>query len=369
MKRPISVTPAWVHAAAIMPIGFAQVREDPRIDQWVVQQCSPGNQGLEVIQVASGGCTAAVLAAMPQIARLQMVDPHPAQLSLARMKIWMLTHCTAAERLQMLGHVPMDATLRANKLQVVYQALGLAPDSLGPWAEVVRLGPDHVGRYELVFAALRQCLAPWESALQELLTLHDLAEQQCRVAPATPLGTALDQAFAEVMTLEHLTRLFGVGATGNAVEPFHVHFATRLRHVLATLPAATNPYLWQLLRGTYPPTHPALWLTHEARQPCAVIEWTQSTMEVALAQAPGKFHLVHMSNILDWVSPHEAGQTLELAWRALRPGGWVVIRQLNSSLNIPVLGHFFTWSTTAAEELHQQDRSFFYRTLHVGRKL
>ena len=78
---------------------------------------------------------------------------------------------------------------------------------------------------------------------------------------------------------------------------------------------------------------------------------------------------VHLSNILDWLSPEAASETLALAWRALRPGGVVVVRQLNSSLDIPPLGPRFAWLRGLATAWHRRDRSFFYRALHVGRKL
>ena len=89
--------------------------------------------------------------------------------------------------------------------------------------------------------------------------------------------------------------------------------------------------------------------------------------EVLQAQ-PAAFDFVHLSNILDWLSPDEARATLDLAWRALRPGGWTLIRQLNSNLDIQALGERFQWQRTPAEALHNRDRSFFYRGLHLGRK-
>ena len=91
-------------------------------------------------------------------------------------------------------------------------------------------------------------------------------------------------------------------------------------------------------------------------------------MDEALATMTGQAHVVHLSNILDWLSHEEAARTLELARQALRPGGRVIIRQLNSSLDIPALGQGFVWETAEADMLHRQDRSFFYRALHLGRR-
>lgn len=367
MTASPSDLPPWVHSAAQMPVAFAQVREDPVIDRWVVEQCARDHAALEVVQIASGGCTAAVLATLPPVARLHLVDPNPAQIALARLKLRLLTHADPPARAAILGHAVMDAGERAAVLGRMFAALGLTPDCVGPLATVAQLGPDHAGRYELVFAALRRQLAPVASAVESLLKLEDPREQARRVAPETELGQALDDAFAEAMALEKLVKLFGAGATGNAIQPFHRHFAERLRQVLATLPAATNPWLWQLLRGGHPPAHPLPWLAQPRHERLAECTFTNATMDAALAGVTGTFHLVHLSNILDWLSMADATHTLDLAYRALRPGGWVVIRQLNSSLDIPALGADFAWSPSA-EILHQQDRSFFYRTLHLGRK-
>ena len=88
----------------------------------------------------------------------------------------------------------------------------------------------------------------------------------------------------------------------------------------------------------------------------------------ALADRPGAFDFVHLSNILDWLDPDEARTTLGLARRALRPGGWTLVRQLNSTLDVERLGDGFEWHASRARRLHQADRSFFYRALHLGRR-
>jgi len=152
------------------------------------------------------------------------------------------------------------------------------------------------------------------------------------------------------------------------VEPFSRHFARRTRHVLATLPAANNPYLWQILRGHFPAHVPYPWLSLASPARLPEVSWTVTTMAEALPGYSDEFDFIHLSNILDWLTPDEARATLELAWKALRPRGWTLIRQLNSSLEIQKLGGRFEWQSGAARRLHGRDRSFFYRRLHLGRK-
>jgi S-adenosylmethionine-diacylglycerol 3-amino-3-carboxypropyl transferase len=357
--------PAWVSEAAQLPVAFAQVREDPFLDAQVVRGLDPEAR---IIMIASGGCTLAFLAAACRLARVDVVDPNPAQIALARLKLHLVQNERCPDRLALLGHAPMPRNEREERLRGALRAIDVPADLIGPprvWGEE---GPDHAGRYERVFAQLRQELEPHAAAVEKLLSLRDPAEQARRVAPTTPLGRALDEAFDRAMDLPILIRLFGEGATRNRVEPFARHFARRTRHVLANLPAADNPYLWQVLAGRYPDHSKAPWLTLAPPDRLPEITWQTAVMTEALRRSPGSYAFVHLSNVLDWLSPADAQTTLDLAHAALRPGGWTLIRQLNSTLNVPSFGKSFSWHTEEAQALHARDRSYFYRALHLGRK-
>jgi S-adenosylmethionine-diacylglycerol 3-amino-3-carboxypropyl transferase len=356
--------PQWVAAAAGLPVAFAQVREDALLDRWVVDRCPAPARA---ILVASGGCTAAALAAGGRVGILHLVDRNPAQIALTRLKLRLLQTAEPLRRRELLGHDPLDPRERIGRLTAELTALDLSPEHLGPPLVIAAVGPDHAGRYEQVFAALRRELAPVADELAALLTLRDTDHQAAQVAPATALGRALDDAFDRVMDLPVLVRLFGEQATQNRREPFARHFANRTRHALATLPAADNPYLWQVLAGRYP-GEAAPWLTMPAPSAPPEVTATVASMDDALAAEPGAFDFVHLSNILDWLSPEEARRTLDRAAAALRPGGWVLVRQLNSTLDIPALGGRIDWQPDLAAGLLARDRSYFYRALHLGRK-
>jgi S-adenosylmethionine-diacylglycerol 3-amino-3-carboxypropyl transferase len=358
--------PGWVEQAAALPLAFAQVREDPLLDGWVGEQLPDASR---VMMIASGGCTAAFLASSPKVAELRLIDPNPAQLALTRLKLRLLQTSPPESRLALLGHAPLRGPERQAWLKEEWRQLQLPPECLGPPAFVAEIGPDHAGRYERVFAQLRLALHDQTEALENLLNLHDPGEQDRLVNPAAPLGQGLDAALDEVMAIPNLVRLFGAEATKNPVEPFSRHFARRLRHVLATLPADSNPYLWQMLLGRYPEGHEAPWLRLPSLTRLPPVTWETGFMADALWASPStSFDFVHLSNILDWLTPENAQATLELTGQALRPGGYTLIRQLNSTLDIQSLGPMFEWLTPQANALHARDRSFFYRALHLGRK-
>jgi S-adenosylmethionine-diacylglycerol 3-amino-3-carboxypropyl transferase len=365
-RADVETTPAsWVSEVAQRPIAFAQVREDPALDQWVIEQLPPG---AEVLMVASGGCTAAALAATPTLSRLHLIDPNPAQIALCRLKLRLLETSAPTERLALLGHAPMPSAERSLRLAAELESLDLPMQALGPMELIASVGPDHAGRYEALFSKLREALGQAAEEIATLLQLKDPAEQSRRADPITPLGRALDAAFDSAMALPNLVALFGEGATRNRCEPFSKHFARRTRHVLGSLPAADNPYLWQMLLGHFPRHVIYPWLAAPAPARMPEVFWSVGDMTQALQGRREVFDFIHLSNILDWLAPEEARSILDLAWSALRPGGWTLIRQLNSILDVQAAGGRFGWQNSSSDALHRCDRSFFYRRLHLGRK-
>ena len=356
---------SWVDKVARMPVAFSQVREDALLDESVVADLG---KEVDVLMVASGGCTAALLASLPEVRRLHVVDPNPAQLALTRLKLRLLADSDSAQRLELLGHRRLSGEERRSRLIKAFSELRLSHEVLGPLREVAALGPDYVGRYEGVFRAVRRAFCGYAREVDSVLRLTDVKAQTRALAPETRLGGVLDGALEQVMSLSNLVRCFGEDATNNRLQPFHRHFADRIRWVMGQGPAATNPYLWQMLKGSYPRNHFAPWLTRPVPKTHPVTIESCSYMEQALQLETAAYDFIHLSNILDWLTPDAAKRTLELAAQALRPIGRVLIRQLNSVLDIRQEGRMFEWLDRASDELLRRDRSFFYRAILLGRK-
>jgi S-adenosylmethionine-diacylglycerol 3-amino-3-carboxypropyl transferase len=169
------------------------------------------------------------------------------------------------------------------------------------------------------------------------------------------------------MALENLIALFGEEATANRVQPFSEHFFNQLEFALAHFPNSTNPYLSQLLLGRFSALSYYPWLEMPCSTTTGSIEYRCQTMEQALSEVDSNsFDIVHLSNILDWVEPQTAQRIIEYTARVLTKGGEVIIRQLNSTLDIRALHSGITWNEDLSAQLHRKDRSFFYRGLHVG---
>lgn len=360
------VEPArWAVDAAKFPVAFAQVREDPLLDRWVVDQLG---DNVRVAMVASGGCTAAHIATASNVGLVALVDPNPAQIGLCRLKLELLRHATPMGRAAVLGHKAMAPTARQARMSQLQDELQLANDLFGPPEIVAQLGADHCGRYEFAFAEFRRQLADVAVEIAAAIELSDPREQTRQFEPTASLGRRLDQALDEALSLPNLVQLFGTEATNNPALPFSRHFASRIRFALASMPARDNPYLWQMLVGRYSPTCRAPWLECESPKRQPRFEFATATMIDFLSSADETFDFVHLSNILDWLTPTTAAETLMHANRALRRGGCVLVRQLNSTIDIRGLHDGFEWLATEADQLLARDRSFFYRALHLGRK-
>jgi len=358
-----SNTVSWP-TIATLPLTFAQVREDPRLDLEVTRRF---DRPASVVMIASGGETAVCLGRLV-LNRLTVVDLNAAQLALTRLKWHLAQNHPPHESMALLGHTQMQPEERQARLGELLPRLALNESVFGPPDQIAALGPDRTGRYELLFAELRRVLAPHTEAVTQLLNTRRPAEAIPWVARGTALGDALDMALEEVMSLANLECLFGREATRNPRQPFSKHFAQRIRQALGTMPAATNPFLWQLLAGTFAPAIRYDWLDGTG-VPIGMPDFHLGKMHEALAAMDAEsVDLVHLSNILDWLPTDEAITCLHHAERVLRSGGCVILRQLNSTLDIPSLPCQLQWDEAWGRELHAKDRSFFYTAIHVGRK-
>ena len=355
----------WARDAAALPLAFAQVREDPQLDLQLVRQlpASP-----TVVMIASGGETAIMLGREP-LGALHLVDMNPSQLALTRLK-WGLTGRSPEQADAVLGHIPMPPEERAAELSKLLSQLDLSPSVFGPSEFVSLVGPDHAGRYERTFAALRSALQPHQSQLESVLASHDPKWASKFTAPETEFGSALDRAFEQVISLPNLVQLFGTEATQNPRRSFASHFVHRTRVALERFPANTNPFLWQIFAGRFPPGHRYDWLQPKCGggTACRVTPtYHHGRMNKVLdTLSPKSVDLVHLSNILDWLSSSQSQATLASASRVLKPGGRVIIRQLNSTLEIPAISSVLDWDLELGSHLESIDRSFFYPGIFVG---
>lgn len=359
-RSPVCSTEAenWVKDACRKPVAFSQVREDALIDLHIADSvATKSGRQLDGVIVASGGCTVAALAAQGKFGQMQVVDINRSQIALTRLKLWLLENGESIQRMQILGHSPMSPRMRGVFLKQIMNTLELPQESFGDWSEVCLLGPDHCGRYEAVFAALRKEFKNNGGTMKLLLDGNSYAQQ------------ALERAFARVMNQKNLVAIFGEDATANKARPFWQHFHNQTEMVLFFRSASRNPYLYQMLTSSFPDNSAYPWLSAPSKEIDTDIDYYIDTVSNHISNQPSaSLDFVHLSNILDWLPEEAASKLLQQTGRVLRPGGTVIIRQLNSSIDIRALQNDIAWDGALSRAMLIRDRSFFYRNLHIGFK-
>ncbi|MBA3816865.1 MAG: DUF3419 family protein [Parachlamydiaceae bacterium] len=356
----------YAKLAMANPIAFSVVREDSAQDLEVVQRYF-SEELTSMLMVASGGDTAALLSTQAKLNDLTIVDPNLSQLQLTKLKMHFLGLPSHTIQ-KLLGYRDMDPKKRKDIILGLMQALDIDRNQFGDIDQMASYGLDFIGRYEMVFKELRQKLEGHQSHIEQLFKFTNVKEQAAFVNSETSFGQALDRAFNEVMSQDNLVALFGEKATANRVDEFSSHFAERMRIYLSEHLASKSPWMAHLLLGNfYNETFP--WISTPPHYVLPDIHYLNKSMEAVLEESQSeRYHVIHLSNILDWLSPAEAEKTLQLAFQALKPGGAIIIRQLNSDLDIPAAGKDFLWDFKVSNDFQHKDRSFFYRHFYLGFK-
>jgi S-adenosylmethionine-diacylglycerol 3-amino-3-carboxypropyl transferase len=351
---------SWVNTACQFPVGFAQVREDPLLDVQVIEHLN--RKQTKVLMIASGGCTAALLATHPLVNELTVVDPNLSQLGLTQLKLHLLEHCSIEERLSILGHQKMPVQDRRAWVARHLNLLGFPADTLGDLDKVAESGLDYSGRYEYLFLQLQHEIRHFEPEIRAVLS-------NSKSTISENLKDSLNASFKKVMTLDNLIALYGEGATQNPAMPFWEHFFLQTMSALTCPLAKNNPFLSQLLLGQFN-QQPYEWLTKPKQTISKKLTFLNHTLSETLDMANDSFDFIHLSNALDWLNPQEAKSMLRSVANKLNPGGMLILRQLNSTLDIPALGsNQIEWHVQDGADYLYQDRSFFYKRLLVGKKL
>lgn len=355
----------WVNTALTLPVRFAQVREDPLLDLNVVRRLRPD---CKILIIASGGCTVCALNTFNQIAEMVVVDPNPAQIVLSRLKLSMQRKVPIDNRAGLLGHTSLQPEIRSTRLTQLAEQENLELEALGPRSLIEKFGLDFIGRYEMVFWEIAQRLASDHDNIIGLLKITTSKDRFESLKTKRGLLDRLNSILKDVMSLSNLVELFGEEATRNRFQSFADHFYQRINWALTQLPTHTNHFLWQVLLSQSPPHLTVPWLSMKVLDRGPKVTFHENSIQAYLNDCEQSFDYIHLSNVLDWLSVEQARSLLQSVWNHLSPRGLTLIRQLNSKLNIPILNDRFQWLTQDAHELLKQDRSFFYRDLHLAQK-
>ena len=337
----------WIEQAQNIPVAFAQVREDPELDRAVLNSIG---ERADIIMIASGGCTLTHLVDTRPNDHIRLVDANPAQMQLALFKLQSLA-LEPTQRQQLL----CTASQAETEAFAAQHALSITDLQHGD------IPLNQYGRYEMLFAELRKQLATADLDLSNPACVASICQEA--FAEQRRFSQIIQQAF----DLDTLVALFGDEATQNPLQSFSDHFYQQSMDCMASGLCAQNYFFEDMFLGYY--RHKPQWLQTPARKVLPQVTTTINTMLGALQSCENaSADFIHLSNILDWLCEADATILLNETNRVLRPGGYGIIRQLNSSLDIPKLISEPLRLDPRSQQFTKQDRSFFYRHVFVLHK-
>jgi S-adenosylmethionine-diacylglycerol 3-amino-3-carboxypropyl transferase len=309
-----------------MPLKFAVVREDPRLEAELVER----TQARAILLVASGGCTALTLAARYPELEVVAFDFNRDQLE----------------------HVQRKAAAVA------------AGDSSRLNVEDSRSdGLNQCGEFEGLFRVLRSAIEEFVAPAAELRAWFEAdAATRAALVDRWTASRYWPAVFAVAFNDALLHAMFGPDATQHAAPgSYPGYFAAAFERGLRREDGPRNPFLQHVLLGRYRRADAPDYIA--ARRPLSV-----GLVHGTLLDVPDLscFDVVSLSNVFDW-----SDDALVAAWAtrlsaAARPGTAVLIRQLNNRRD--VRRHFpaFQFDDALGQALLARDRSLFYERIEVG---
>ncbi len=360
------------------PLGFAQVREDPRIELALAGELAAGGRPVRVLTVASGGCTALSLLAADEDDLDDAIDANPAQIALCALKRAVLAESgDLAEARALLGDAPAPPGWRVERLRGLLD--GLSEPVRRFWLDRegdLERGVLSAGRFERLFAALRA----W---LHELVAPSPVWEAFFEGGDAGRLLESIDRGFWEVgfglfFDDRPLLEMFGPAAVQHAPRgSYAAYFRSAFERAIRELPAGDNYFLSSIVLGRTLETPgggpPYLRSPTGERARARLDRLRLEALDVGrflATRPPGtSYDLVNLSNVFDWMDDRETEDVCSRLVPVLAPGALVVLRQINNERPLP---SSFLGSVEEDEargrELHASDRSFFYGRVRVWRR-
>jgi S-adenosylmethionine-diacylglycerol 3-amino-3-carboxypropyl transferase len=317
-------------------VQFSVVREDPEVEIQLFRKF----QIERPVLIGSGGCTAFSLASEFSNLPIMLIEPNPSQIGLIHKKIKTLKS--------------LEGTSLNKKFGV-----GASESANGSLIEQ--------GNFETLFRGLRNLIFDFiidKSNLKKLIQSD--SNDGWKAIFAHPYWTV---AFDLYLNNSILKTMFGSAAIQHAPpESYSRYFRSAFEKGLLRADRKDNYFLHHLLLGYYP-KHENAWPVYLQRPPKTMRISTFQGMAQDFADY-SNFDFVGLSNIFDWSSEAEIKKLVMKLRRELKPGALVVYRQLNNSKNFrSYFGSEFDWLKREAERLHKMDRSLFYSSIQIARKV
>jgi S-adenosylmethionine-diacylglycerol 3-amino-3-carboxypropyl transferase len=348
-------------------LAFSQVREDYTVELRVIDRLAQTyNRPLRILLIASGGCTALSLLALPEVGEIVAVDANIAQLHLVELRRQALLNLSLTAQLNLIGaNLETSAATRLNLYQQIVDKLPTS--TRNHWdnrLSEIGFGVNRVGRFEQLFREL--------SARFTEVGLDPIAD------PLTTINSNYWRSiFEEIFDRNKLISTFGESAVNYSMDrSFGEHFADVFARALEKYHPRDNYFVTQVLRDRYTDGSAGLPLYLQPQAQIAIQKYgidrlklhhgifIEKTIELGTERP---FDLIQFSNISDWMPSKDLNKMLKTAVRFLNPGGALIGRRLNGDHHLAtVMNEWISVDLEFSRELLALDRSFFYREVVVG---
>jgi S-adenosylmethionine-diacylglycerol 3-amino-3-carboxypropyl transferase len=327
------------------------------------------------LSIASAGDNAlALLTRNP--ARVIALDLSPAQLACLEVRIAAYRRLEHCELLELIGSV--SSTRRKHLYRRLRDDLSVTARAF--WdarPSLIARGIGDAGKFERYFRLFRRAVLPLihsRPLIKELLRSGSPAQRErfyCKQWDNWRWQLLFRVFFSRrLMGLLGRDPSFFRYVTGNVSE----RILQRTRHALTVLDPAENPYLQWILTGHHPTALPlALRPEHFAsiRTNLPRLEWHRSSLEEFLDLSAGEtLDRCNLSDIFEYISEENYSRLLTKLVDRMRPGGRLAYWNMLVPRRRPEsLASRLRPLTKLAQELHWQDKAFFYSALVIEEAL
>jgi len=345
-------------------IRYGSVWEDADV---LCEALAPVARGGRLLSIASAGDnTLALLTLDP--AEVVAVDLSSAQLACLAVRVEAFRRLDDRDLLGFLG-----VTASSTRLSQYRALRDTLPDSAREFwdarPELIAAGVINSGKFEAYFHTFRRRVLP---LIHPHRRVNGLLEPRTRTEREAFYNRVWDSWRWRLLIRLFCSRLV-MGRLGRDPAFFrHVHgpvgsrILERTRHALTALPTHTNPYLTHILTGQYGPGALPRYLRPEHR---SRIRERLNRLRVhhgPVDDLTGDFDGLNLSDIFEYMSPAEH----ERCYRALvdraSSGARLVYWNLLARREAPssLRGRIRALASEAGR-LHEQDRAWFYQSLHI----
>ncbi|CAO4839716.1 MAG: hypothetical protein CNLJKLNK_00869 [Holosporales bacterium] len=302
------------------PIQFSVVREDPVIEEKIIQKYNYK----KILLIGSGGCTAFHLKSIVDNLDITLIDGNPFQLDLIK-----------------------------NKQAALNQKVDLQKFNVGTSNP---LNFNACGNFESLFSMWRKFINEFVATYDDLMDVVLKNRMPDFIFKNPYWKTSFELFFSDNL----LVTMFTENAIQHAGKgSYPSYFKNVFETGLLREDKATNYFLHHLLFGCYLEHALPLYLTSKKM-------FSIDTFCLAKAQDfknYAEFDLISFSNIFDWMSKDDSIPFLVSVQKNLKKGASILLRQLNND-NVYLFDESFNRYNINLKD----DRSLFYNTISYYRK-